>query len=156
MKKLPWIILSTCIFLILWGTWRVTTQNINEVQAHYIRYLENKTQIYENQIEKKFFSAYIALRTIAMLPSMVNQNSKNDKEKYLFLNNIFKNISSISGITGIFIVPKNTQDDFPKIKANPNFSIIGHIKEESAGIHLVTRAETRIPIKAQGWKNFNA
>jgi len=49
-----------------------------------------------------------------------------------------------------------SQDDFPKIKANPIFSIIGYIKEESAGIHLVTRAETRIPIKAQGWKNFNA
>ena len=49
-----------------------------------------------------------------------------------------------------------SQEDYPKIKANPNFSIIGHIKEESAGIHLVTRAETRIPIKAQGWKNFNA
>ena len=49
-----------------------------------------------------------------------------------------------------------SQEDYPKIKANPNFSIIGHIKEESAGVHLVTRAETRIPIKAQGWKNFNA
>ncbi|WP_034041995.1 thiamine-phosphate kinase [Wocania ichthyoenteri] len=49
-----------------------------------------------------------------------------------------------------------SQEDYPKIKANPNFSIIGHIKEESAGIHLITRAETKIPIKAQGWKNFNA
>ncbi|MCL6293754.1 thiamine-phosphate kinase [Jejuia spongiicola] len=49
-----------------------------------------------------------------------------------------------------------SQDDYSKIKANPNFSIIGHIKEEGAGTHLVTRADTRIPIKAQGWKNFNA
>ncbi len=49
-----------------------------------------------------------------------------------------------------------SQDDYLKIKANPNFSIIGHIKEESAGAHLITRADTRIPIKAQGWKNFNA
>ncbi len=48
-----------------------------------------------------------------------------------------------------------SQEDFPKIKANPNFSIIGFITEESVGMHLVTRAETRIPIKAQGWKNFN-
>ena len=47
------------------------------------------------------------------------------------------------------------QDDFLKIKGNPNFSIIGHIKEESEGMHLVTRGETRIPLKAQGWKNFN-
>jgi thiamine-monophosphate kinase len=48
-----------------------------------------------------------------------------------------------------------SQEDFPKIKANPNFTIIGHMLEESAGMHLVTRAETKIPIKAQGWKNFN-
>ena len=48
-----------------------------------------------------------------------------------------------------------SQEDFPKIKANPNFSIIGFIKEPSAGIHLVTRAETQIPLKAQGWKSFN-
>ncbi|WP_027138273.1 thiamine-phosphate kinase [Gaetbulibacter saemankumensis] len=48
-----------------------------------------------------------------------------------------------------------SQEDFPKIKANPHFSVIGYITEESAGMHLVTRAETKIPIKAQGWKNFN-
>tara|TARA_R110000868_G_scaffold29969_3_gene111523 strand:+ start:992 stop:2038 length:1047 start_codon:yes stop_codon:yes gene_type:complete len=48
-----------------------------------------------------------------------------------------------------------SQDDFLKIKANPNLSIIGFMKEETEGMHLVTRAETRIPLKAQGWKNFN-
>ena len=48
-----------------------------------------------------------------------------------------------------------SQDDFPKIKANPSLSVIGYIKEEKEGIHLITRAETKIPVKAQGWKNFN-
>ena len=48
-----------------------------------------------------------------------------------------------------------SQEDYPKIKANPNFSIIGHIKDKSAGTHLVTRADTRIPLKAQGWKSFD-
>ena len=48
-----------------------------------------------------------------------------------------------------------SQDDYPKIKANPNLSVIGYVKEEKEGVHLVTRADTRIPIKAQGWKNFN-
>ncbi len=47
-----------------------------------------------------------------------------------------------------------SQDDYPKIKGNPNLSVIGHITEPSAGIHLVTRADSRIPIKAQGWKSF--
>lgn len=44
-----------------------------------------------------------------------------------------------------------SQEDFPKIKANPHFSVIGFMKEEAAGMHLITRAETSIPIKAQGW-----
>ena len=48
-----------------------------------------------------------------------------------------------------------SQEDYPKIKANPNLTVIGFIKEENEGVHLVTRADTRIPIKAQGWKNFN-
>jgi len=48
-----------------------------------------------------------------------------------------------------------SQEDYPKIKANPNFTVIGHIKEESAGTNLITRAETQIPLKAQGWKNFH-
>ncbi|WP_435136466.1 thiamine-phosphate kinase [Formosa sp. A9] len=44
-----------------------------------------------------------------------------------------------------------SQDDYPKIKANPNLTVIGYITEASAGMHLVTRAETKIPLKAQGW-----
>lgn len=42
-------------------------------------------------------------------------------------------------------------DDFDKIKANPNFTVIGHMTQESEGIHLVTRANTKIPLKARGW-----
>ncbi len=41
--------------------------------------------------------------------------------------------------------------DFDKIKANPNFSIIGHITEKSQGNNLVTRANQEIELKAQGW-----
>ncbi len=42
-------------------------------------------------------------------------------------------------------------DDFEKIKGNPNFSIIGHMTQESEGIHLITRANTKIPLRARGW-----
>jgi thiamine-monophosphate kinase len=42
-------------------------------------------------------------------------------------------------------------EDFDKIKGNPNFTIIGHMTQESEGIHLVTRANTRIPLKVRGW-----
>ena len=42
-------------------------------------------------------------------------------------------------------------NDFEKIKSNPNFTIIGHITQPSEGIHLITRANTKIPLKARGW-----
>ena len=42
-------------------------------------------------------------------------------------------------------------EDFPKIKANPNLTVIGHITKESEGMHLITRANTKIPLIARGW-----
>ena len=42
-------------------------------------------------------------------------------------------------------------NDFEKIKANPNFTIIGHMTQASEGIHLVTRANTKIQLKSRGW-----
>jgi thiamine-monophosphate kinase len=42
-------------------------------------------------------------------------------------------------------------EDFDKIKGNPNFTVIGHLTEETEGIHLITRANTKIPLKARGW-----
>ena len=41
-------------------------------------------------------------------------------------------------------------DDYPKIKANPNLTVIGHMVEKKEGAHLITRAETKIPLTAQG------
>lgn len=49
-----------------------------------------------------------------------------------------------------------SQKDFPKIKANPNLTVIGYITDESVGANLVTRGDTKIPLQAQGWKNFNS
>lgn len=42
-------------------------------------------------------------------------------------------------------------DDFDKLKGNPNFTIIGHMVEAAEGMHLITRANTKIPLKARGW-----
>jgi thiamine-monophosphate kinase len=44
-----------------------------------------------------------------------------------------------------------SQKDYPKIKGNPNLTVIGYITEEANGMHLVTRAEQKIPIIAKGW-----
>lgn len=42
-------------------------------------------------------------------------------------------------------------DDYDKIKGNPNFTVIGHMTQESEGIHLITRADTKIELRARGW-----
>ena len=41
--------------------------------------------------------------------------------------------------------------DFPKIKANPNLTVIGHMTEQNEGMHLVTRGNQKIELTAQGW-----
>lgn len=43
------------------------------------------------------------------------------------------------------------QADFEKIKGNPNFTVIGHMAEEKEGMHLITRANQKIPLIARGW-----
>lgn len=48
-----------------------------------------------------------------------------------------------------------SQEDYPKIKGNPNLTVIGYMREESAGMHLVTRADSKIPLQAQGWNALN-
>ena len=47
------------------------------------------------------------------------------------------------------------QEDFTKIKANPNLSIIGHIADAKEGIHLITRGNTKVEMRAQGWNSLN-
>jgi len=44
-----------------------------------------------------------------------------------------------------------SMEDFDKIKGNPNFTIIGHMTQPSEGMHLITRANTKIALKARGW-----
>jgi thiamine-monophosphate kinase len=47
------------------------------------------------------------------------------------------------------------QNDFPKIKGNPNLTVIGYVAEKDQGMHLITRAETQVPIIAKGWNSMN-
>lgn len=48
-----------------------------------------------------------------------------------------------------------SQQDYPKIKANPNFTVIGYITEKERGMHLITRDESSIPLIAKGWNALN-
>ena len=45
-------------------------------------------------------------------------------------------------------------EDFDKIKANPNLSVIGHITSKQNGMNLITRAQTQIQLKARGWNSL--
>src|SRR5690554_636559 len=44
-----------------------------------------------------------------------------------------------------------SQKDFPKLKANPHLTVIGHMTHENEGTHLISRARTKIPLIARGW-----
>lgn len=46
------------------------------------------------------------------------------------------------------------QEDFSKIKANPHLTVIGHITNKSEGAHLISRANTKIPLIARGWNSL--
>ena len=48
-----------------------------------------------------------------------------------------------------------SMDDFEKIKGNPHLSIIGHMTAEKEGINLITRENTKLPLKARGWNALN-
>jgi len=48
-----------------------------------------------------------------------------------------------------------SMNDFEKIKGNPHLSIIGHMTAEKEGIHLITRENTKLPLKARGWNALN-
>lgn len=46
-------------------------------------------------------------------------------------------------------------EDFDKIKANPNLTVIGHMCPANDGANLITRASEKIPLKARGWNALN-
>jgi len=48
-----------------------------------------------------------------------------------------------------------SQDDYDKIKGNPHLTVIGHMTEENEGMHLVTRANQKLPLIARGWNTMN-
>ncbi|WP_353779147.1 thiamine-phosphate kinase [Winogradskyella sp. 3972H.M.0a.05] len=48
-----------------------------------------------------------------------------------------------------------SQEDYPKIKANPNLTVVGYVTELSKGMNLVTRAEALVPLIARGWNSLN-
>ncbi len=46
------------------------------------------------------------------------------------------------------------QKEFPKIKGNPNLTVLGHMTHKNEGAHLISRNGAKIPLTAQGWNSF--
>ena len=46
------------------------------------------------------------------------------------------------------------QDDYEKLRTHPDVTFIGYMKEQEAGVNLITRGGNLAPIKAQGWVHF--
>ena len=65
--------------------------------------------------------------------------------------NINPTVSALNGGEDYELLFTISQEDYPKIKANPNMTVIGHILKPTEGTHLVTRDNTKIPLIARGW-----
>ncbi|UCS93539.1 thiamine-phosphate kinase [Echinicola marina] len=46
------------------------------------------------------------------------------------------------------------QDDFYKLEKHPDIHFIGHVTKEEEGKFMVTKSETAVQLKAQGWVHF--
>lgn len=46
------------------------------------------------------------------------------------------------------------QEDYPRIKGNPDLTVIGHMTDQASGARMVGRSGAQIPLTAQGWNAF--
>ena len=70
--------------------------------------------------------------------------------------NVDSTMVALSGGEDYELLFTISQNDFDKIKGNPNLTVIGHMTHESEGAHLVTRGNTKIELTAQGWNSFKS
>ena len=45
------------------------------------------------------------------------------------------------------------QNDYDKIKGNPNMTVIGYMTDKNSGAHLITHDAKAIPLSAHGWNS---
>jgi thiamine-monophosphate kinase len=49
-----------------------------------------------------------------------------------------------------------SQKDFEKIKNHPDIHFIGHVHSNASQNIMITKQESVVPIKAQGWDHFSS
>lgn len=65
--------------------------------------------------------------------------------------NLDPTVCALSGGEDYELLFTIRQEDFPKIKANPDITVIGHMTAERDGVNLITKGGTSHPLTAQGW-----
>lgn len=68
--------------------------------------------------------------------------------------NLDPTVCALSGGEDYELLFTIDQSDFPKIKANPDITVIGHMTSKKEGINLITKGGTSHPITAQGWDSM--
>ena len=68
--------------------------------------------------------------------------------------NLDPTVCALSGGEDYELLFTIDQSDFPKIKANPDISVIGHMTSKKEGTSLITKGGTVHPITAQGWDSL--
>jgi thiamine-monophosphate kinase len=65
--------------------------------------------------------------------------------------NLDPTVCALSGGEDYELLFTISQSDYPKIKANPDITVIGHMTPSKDGVNLITKGGTSVPLKAQGW-----
>ncbi len=68
--------------------------------------------------------------------------------------NLDPTVCALSGGEDYELLFTIDQSDFPKIKANPDITVIGHMTNKSEGVNLITKGGTSTTITAQGWDSL--
>lgn len=68
--------------------------------------------------------------------------------------NLDPTVCALSGGEDYELLFTIDQGDFPKIKANPDISIIGHMTNKKDGVNLISKAGTSVALTAQGWDSL--
>ncbi len=68
--------------------------------------------------------------------------------------NLDPTVCALSGGEDYELLFTIDQSDFPKIKANPDISVIGHMTSRKEGRNLITKGGSSHPLIAQGWDSL--